>query len=105
MIVSRETVRRALQKGELNPWVGFAWMRKDKQQELPTPGTNRKLWISGALHAGMGRPIGVIGPHKNKNSEFFLELIRKLRSRYRCYRSLHRILDLDNDGSHRSRRV
>ena len=88
-------------KLELNPRVGFAWMRKGKQQELPTPGTNRKVWISGALHAGTGRLHWVVGPHKS--SDLFLELLQELRSRYRCYRSLHLILD--NDGSHRSRRV
>jgi len=86
-------------KRELNPRVGFAWMRKGKQQELPTPGTNRKVWISGALHAGTGRLHWVAGPHKS--SGLFLEWLQELRSRYRCYRSLHLILD--NDGSHRSR--
>jgi len=90
-------------KVELNPRVGFAWMRKGQQQELPTPGTNRKLWISGVLHGGTGRLHWVVGPHKS--SELFLQLLQELRGRYRCYRCLHLVLDNDNDGSHRSRRV
>ena len=32
---------------ETNPRVGFCWMRKGKHKPLPTPGTNRKAWISG----------------------------------------------------------
>jgi len=88
-------------KLELNPRVGFAWMRKGRQRELPTPGTNRKLWISGVLHAGTGRLHWVVGPQKS--SGLFLELLGELRSRYQCYRRLHLILD--NDGSHWSRRV
>lgn len=34
-------------KLELNPRVGFCWMRKGKQRRLRTPGTNQKVWISG----------------------------------------------------------
>jgi len=41
-------------KLELNPRV-FTWMRKGRQQELPTPGKNRKLWISGVLQGVSGR--------------------------------------------------
>ena len=88
-------------KLELNPRVGFAWMRKGRQQELPTPGKNRKLWISGVLQGVSGRLHWVVGPQKS--SELFLKLLQELRGRYRCYRCLHLILD--NDGSHRSLRV
>ena len=42
-------------KLELNPRVGFCWMRKGKQKRLRTPGTNRKVWISGALWWSTGR--------------------------------------------------
>jgi transposase len=86
---------------ELNPRLGFAWMRKGKQQELPTPGTNRKLWLSGALNGLSGCLHWVEGPRKS--SELFLQLLDELRRTYRCYRCLHVVLD--NDGSHRSRRV
>lgn len=88
-------------KLELNPRVGFAWMRKGRQQKLPTPGTNRKLWIAGALNGLTGRFHWVSGPRKD--SELFLHLLEELRRIYRCHRSLH--LVLDNDSSHHSRRV
>ena len=35
-------------KLQTNPKVGFCWMRKGEQMLFPTPGTNRKVWISGA---------------------------------------------------------
>jgi hypothetical protein len=40
---------------ETNPKVGLCWMRKGKQRPLRTPGTNRKVWISGALNFKTGR--------------------------------------------------
>jgi transposase len=88
-------------KLETNPRVGFAWMRKGKQRRLPTPGTNHKVWISGALNFSTGRFHWVSGPRKN--DELFLKLLKELRRIYRCHRSLH--LALDNDRSHTSARV
>ena len=88
-------------KLDLNPKVGFAWMRRGRQQPLPTPGTNRKLWISGALNWLTGQLHWVVGPRKN--SELFLRLLNELRCTYRCHRRLH--LAVDNDGSHTSGRV
>jgi transposase len=86
---------------ELNPKVGFAWMRRGDQQHLPTPGTNRKVWLSGALNWLTGRLHWVVG--LRKDSELFLRLLEELRWTYRCHRQLH--LALDNDGSHRSKLV
>jgi putative transposase len=91
----------ASSKLETNPRVGFAWMRKGNQRRLPTPGTNRKVWISGALNFSTGRFHWVSGPRKN--DELFLKLLQELRRIYRCHRSLH--LAIDNDRSHTSGRV
>ena len=88
-------------KIETNPRVGFCWMRKGKQRRLPTPGTNRKVWISAALNFSTGRLHWVSGPHKN--DELFLKLLEELRRIYRCHRQLH--LAIDNDRSHTSGRV
>jgi hypothetical protein len=48
-------------KLETNPKVGFCWMRKGRQRRLKTPGTNRKVWISGALNFHTGRLHWVSG--------------------------------------------
>ena len=88
-------------KLELNPRVGFCWMRKGNQKKLPTPGTNRKAWISAALNWKSGRLHWVVG--ESKNSELFIKLLEHLRKSYRCHKRLH--LAVDNDPSHTSGRV
>jgi transposase len=88
-------------KLEMNPKVGFCWMRKGKQRSLPTPGTNRKVWISGALNFSTGRFHWVVG--ERKNDELFMKLLDRLRRTYRCHKRLH--LAVDNDSSHTSKRV
>jgi putative transposase len=86
---------------ETNPKVGFCWMRKGRQRRLKTPGTNQKVWISGALNFSTGRLHWVSG--ERKNDELFIKLLDQLRRIYRCHRQLH--LAVDNDASHTSRRV
>jgi putative transposase len=86
---------------ETNPKVGFCWMRRGKQKPLPTPGTNRKAWISGVLNFHTGRLHWVVG--KRKDGGLFIKLLDELRKTYRCHKELH--LATDNDGSHTSKRV
>ena len=88
-------------KLETNPKVGFCWMRRGKQKPLRTPGTNRKVWISGALNFATGRLHWVLG--ERRNDELFVRLLEKLRRIYRCHKELH--LATDNDASHTSKRV
>lgn len=86
---------------ETNPKVGFCWMRRGRQRPLRTPGTNRKVWISGALNFKTGRFHWVSGGRRD--GELFIKLLDHLRKTYRCYKELH--LAVDNDGSHLSKRV
>jgi putative transposase len=86
---------------ETNPKVGLCWMRKGSQRRLRTPGTNRKVWISGALNFSTGRLHWVRG--ERKNEELFIKLLDQLRRTYRCHKQLH--LAVDNDASHTSKRV
>ena len=76
-------------------------MRKGKQKPLPTPRTNRKVWISGALDFRTGSFHWVTG--ERKNDELFMKLLKRLRRTYRCYKQLH--LVVDNDSSHTSKGV
>jgi hypothetical protein len=55
MVLSRRRVRSFRTRLETNPEVGSCWMRKGEQRPLRTPGTNRKVWISGALNFETGR--------------------------------------------------
>jgi putative transposase len=86
---------------ETNPKVGLCWMRKGSQRRLRTPGTNHKVWISGALNFSTGRLHWVRG--ERKNEELFIKLLDQLRRTYRCHKELH--LAVDNDSSHTSKRV
>ena len=88
-------------KLETNPKVGFCWMRKGRQRRLKTPGTNRKVWISGALNFHTGRLHWVSG--QRRDGELFVKLLDHLRRIYRCHKQLH--LAVDNDASHISKRV
>jgi len=88
-------------KLETNPKVGFYWMREGKQKPLRTPGTNRKVWISGALNFKTGRLHWVAG--ERRNDELFIRLLEHLRKIYRCHKELR--LATDNDSSHTSKRV
>jgi putative transposase len=85
---------------ETNPKVGFCWMRKGTQRKLPTPGTNRKVWISGALEFSTGSFYWVTG--ERKNEELFVKLLGELR---RIYDHQRLELAVDNDASHTSKRV
>ena len=76
-------------------------MRKGKQRSLPTPGTNQKVWISGALNFKTGRFHWVTG--ERKNEELFMKLLDQWRRIYRCHKQLR--LAVDNDASHSSKRV
>jgi len=89
-------------KLETNPRVGFCWMRKGKQKRLRTPGTNRKVWISGALQWSTGRFYWVRG--ERKNDELFMKLLEELRSTS-CSERQRLEVAVDNDSSHTSKRV
>jgi putative transposase len=78
-------------KLETNPKVGFCWMRKGKQRRLKTPGTNRKVWISGALNFKTGRLHWVSGGRRD--GELFIKLLDALRRTYRCHGQLHLAVD------------
>jgi putative transposase len=89
-------------KLETNPRVGFCWMRKGRQKRLKTPGTNRKVWISGALQWSTGRFHWVTG--ERRNDQLFMKLLEELRSIYSSDKQRLE-LAIDNDSSHTSARV
>jgi transposase len=84
---------------DLNPKIGFGWRKKGHQDVVPTPGTNEKQFLAGALHAHTGSVIWVEGA--NKRSELFVALLKALRRTYRGFRKL--VLIVDNSIIHKSR--
>ena len=76
---------------DLNPRIGFAYMKKGKQTLVITPGKNQKRYLAGALNARTGSVVYTCG--EKKNSSLFISLLEQLRTTYRRAESLHLILD------------
>jgi transposase len=76
---------------DLNPRIGFGWMKKGKQTAVPTPGKNQKRYLAGALHAQTGQVVWV--EWHAKNAELFVLLLAELCKRYRRARSITLIAD------------
>ena len=75
----------------LNPKIGWDWMLRGQQKEVPTPGKNVKRYLAGALDARTGTLIWVEG--ERKNSALFVRLLWKLVCHYRHAKTIHVILD------------
>jgi transposase len=86
---------------DLNPRIGFAYMKKGHQPLVITPGKNRKQYLAGALNARTGSLVYTVG--ERKNSSLFISLLERLQSTYRRAESLH--LVLDNYIIHKSRQT
>lgn len=76
---------------DLNPRIGSGWVRKGKQDAIPTPGKNQKRYLAGALNAVTGKVTWV--EWQKKNSEIFILLLAELRRSYRKAKSIRLIAD------------
>ena len=74
-----------------NPKLGCAWMRRGRQAEVVTPGTNQKRYIAGSLNWRTGRLIATTGGRRD--AALFCQHLDDLRSAYRCYRVIHVVCD------------
>ncbi len=66
-----------------------------------TPGKNQKHYLAGCLDARTGQMTYVRGI--KKNSDLFINMLKKLNSQYRSAKSI--TLILDNYGIHKSGKV
>jgi transposase len=82
---------------DLNPRIGFGWMKKGEQTAVPTPGKNQKRYLAGALNAQTGHVVWV--EWAKKNAEIFILLLAELGKRYRRAKSI--TLIADNYGIHK----
>lgn len=85
---------------DLNPRIGALWCRRGEQVAIPTPGTNRKRYLAGALDAHRGDILYAEGP--SKNTDLFLRLLEAVEAAYPAtVRRLYIVLD--NFAIHSSR--
>lgn len=75
----------------LNPRIGPDWMLPATQRQVPTPGTNVKRYVAGAMDARSDRLVWVAG--EKKNSGLFIELLKKLLAELPDTKLIHLILD------------
>ncbi len=76
----------------LNPDIGFMWMRRGQQATVRTPGDNAKNYLAGSLHWRTGRVLApVTGPQRN--GVLVARHLEELCRRLRRYRVIHLIWD------------
>ena len=76
---------------DLNPRIGFDWMLRGTQRQVPTPGKNVKRYFAAAMDAATDRIVWVKG--LRKNSRLFIDLLKKLTATYASKEVIHVILD------------
>ena len=76
----------------LNPEIGFMWMRRGDQAEVVTPGDNEKNYLAGSLHWRTGALIGAVtGP--TRDGQLVAAHLERLCQRLGRYRVIHVLLD------------
>ena len=79
--------------------VGYQWMPRGTQVEIPTPGKNQKEYLAGALDPRRGRIHYVCGPRKT--NVLFRELLTRLNRV--CGKEIRKIYVVaDNYGIHKT---
>ena len=77
----------------LNPDIGFMWMRRGQQAEVVTPGDNEKKYLAGSLHWRTGALIGPVTGRK-RNGALVVAHLEELCRRLRHYKVIHVIWDI-----------
>jgi transposase len=75
----------------LNPTIGWDWMLRGQQKEVPTPGRNVKRYLAGAVDTRTRKLIWVEGDRKT--GAMFVRLLAKLVAHYPHAKLIHVILD------------
>src|SRR5215813_3830283 len=84
----------------LLPKVGYQWMLKGEQVELPTPGTNEKRYLAGALDLRTGMILHRVWWRKTHG--LFLDLLQTLDHAYPPGRFTHLYVVVDNYKIHKA---
>ena len=87
-----------------NPKVGCMWMRKGRQAEVATPGTNAKRVLAGSIHWRTGRVVLTEGlPKEGRTAALFCRHLDDLRRAFRQYRVIHVLCD--NAKTHKAEKA
>jgi putative transposase len=76
----------------LNPEIGFMWMRRGQQAEVVTPGDNEKKYLAGSLHWRTGALIGPVTAPR-RNGQLMAAHLEELARRLRRYKKIHVLCD------------
>lgn len=76
---------------DLNPRIGWTYMKRGEQPLVLTPGKNVKYYIAGAWNPRTGHIVYSHGPRKN--SRLFIDVLHVLSRAYRRARTIHVVLD------------
>jgi transposase len=87
----------------LLPKVGYQWMPKAEQVEVPTPGTNEKRYLAGALDMQRGTIMHRVWWRKTQG--LFLDLLATLDRTYPASRFTHLYVVADNYKIHKTQAV
>ena len=83
----------------LNPKVGYQWMRRGEQAAVETPGINEKRYLAGSIHWRTGRVTLTEGkPKEGRSAALFLRHLDDLRRAFRHDKVIHVLCD--NAGTH-----
>jgi transposase len=87
----------------LLPKVGYQWMPKGEQVEVPTPGTNEKRYLAGALDMRSGTIVHRVWWRKTHG--LFLDLLAALDQAYPPLLFTHLYVVVDNYKIHKAQAV
>jgi putative transposase len=87
----------------LLPKVGYQWMPKGEQVEVPTPGTNEKRYLAGALAITTGTTQHCVW--YRKTTGLFLDLLATLDRTYPAREFTHLYVVVDNSKIHKATEV
>ena len=87
----------------LLPKVGYQWMPKGEQVEVPTPGTNEKRYLAGALDMTTGKILHCVW--YRKQTGLFLDLLETLDRTHPAPLYTQLMVVVDNAKLHKAKKV
>jgi putative transposase len=76
----------------LNPDIGFMWMRRGQQAKVETPGVNAKNYLAGSLHWRTGAILGAVTGQR-RNAALVVSHLEALCRSVRRYKVIHVVWD------------